>query len=156
MRIVQRVDGELDVTRYPRGSVDSELDDGAQMITGVWDLGGIEVTFDGRFSGWNANPDSPILGLMKSVYHDLYGVDPDAVSVHAGTECGMIQAAYPGMDAISVGPTLLDVHTPGEKLEIATVKKLVDLLTETLVHIPEVGGQTTPTLAGSSTGASQA
>ena len=137
MGIVQGANGELDVTCYPRSSVDTELDDVAQMIASVWDLGGIEVTFDGRFSGWKANPDSQILGLMKSVYHDLYGVDADAVSVHAGTECGVIQAAYPGMDAISVGPTLKNVHTPSERLEIATVKKLADLLTETLVRIPE-------------------
>jgi dipeptidase D len=137
MGIVQGLNGELDVTCYPRSSVDTELDDVAQMIAGVWDLGGIDVSFDGRFSGWKANPDSPILALMKTVYHDMYGVDPDVVSVHAGTECGVVQAAYPGMDAISVGPTLQGVHTAGEKLEIATVKKLTDLLTETLVRIPE-------------------
>jgi dipeptidase D len=136
MGIVQGANGELDVTCYPRSSVDTELDDVAQMLSSVWDLGGIKVTFDGRFAGWKANPDSAILALMKSVYRDLYGVDPEVVSVHAGTECGVIQGAYPGMDAVSVGPTLLDVHTPNERLEIASVKKLADLLTETLVRIP--------------------
>jgi dipeptidase D len=113
------------------------MSDVAQMIAAVWELGGNGVAFDGRYPGWKANPDSPILGLMKDVYHDLYGMDPDVESVHAGTECGVIQAAYPGMDAISVGPTLQDVHTPNERLEIATVKRLADLLTETLVRIPE-------------------
>jgi dipeptidase D len=137
MGIVQGANGELDVTCYPRSSVDSELDDIGAMIAGVWDLGGIAVTFDGRFAGWKANPDSQILALMKNVYHDLYGVDPNVESVHAGTECGVIQAAYPGMDAISVGPTLQDVHTPAERVEIASVKKVADLLTETLVRIPE-------------------
>jgi dipeptidase D len=137
MGIVQGAGGELDVTSYPRSSVDPELDDLGQMISSVWDLAGVQVTFDGRYPGWKANPDSPILALMKNVYHELYGVDPDAVSVHAGLECGVVQAAYPGMDAISIGPTILDVHTPNEKLEIATVKKLWDLLQETLVRVPE-------------------
>jgi dipeptidase D len=137
MGIVQGAGGELDVTSYPRSSVDTELDDLGQMISSVWDLAGVQVTFDGRYPGWKANPDSPILALMKNVYHELYGVDPDAVSVHAGLECGVVQAAYPGMDAISVGPTILDVHTANEKLEIATVKKLWDLLQETLVRVPE-------------------
>jgi dipeptidase D len=145
--IVQAVDGELDVTCYPRSSVDTELDDVAQMIASVWDLGGVEVTFDGRYPGWKANPDSPILGLMKDVYHDLYGQDPNVVSVHAGTECGVVQARYPGMDAVSIGPTLLNVHTTGEKLEIATVQKLADLLTETLTRIPEAVSQPTPAAA---------
>jgi dipeptidase D len=145
MGIVQIEDGELDVTCYPRSSVDTELDDVAQMIGSVWDLAGIQVTFDGRYPGWKANPDSPILGLMKDVYPGLYGVDPDVESVHAGTECGVIQAAYPGMDAISVGPTLQNVHTPSERLEIATVKKLADLLTETLLRIPEAVATTPST-----------
>jgi dipeptidase D len=139
MGIVQGVDGELDVTCYPRSSVDTELDDVAHMIASVWDLAGMEVTFDGRYPGWKANPDSPILGLMETVYHDLYGVDPENVSVHAGTECGVIQAAYPGMDAISLGATLKDVHTPAERVEIDTVKKLNDLLLETLRRVPEKG-----------------
>jgi dipeptidase D len=73
MGIVQAADGELAVTCYPRSSVDSELDDVAQMIASVWDLGGIEVTLDGRYPGWKANPDSQILALMKSVYLDLWG-----------------------------------------------------------------------------------
>jgi dipeptidase D len=139
MGIVQGANGELDVTCYPRSSVDTELDDVARMISSVWDLAGVQVTFDGRYPGWKANPDSPILALMKDAYHDLYGVDAQTVSVHAGTECGVIQAAYPGMDAISVGPTLLDVHTPNERAEIATVRKLSDLLTETLVRVPQAG-----------------
>ena len=147
MGIVQGANGELDVTCYPRSSVDTELDDVAQMIASVWDLGGIKVTFDGRYPGWKANPDSPILGLMKNVYHDLYGVDPDVESVHAGTECGVIQAAYPGMDAISLGPTLQNVHTPSERLEIATVKKLNDLLLETLKRIPEEEAKPAPSPA---------
>jgi dipeptidase D len=145
--IVQGIDGELDVTCYPRSSVDTELDDIAQMIASVWDLGGVEVTFDGRYPGWKANPDSPILALMKDVYHDLYGVDPDTVSVHAGMETGVIQAAYPGMDAISIGPTLQDVHTPEERLEVASVKKLADLLTETLGQVPTKAAQPAPSPA---------
>jgi dipeptidase D len=139
MGIVHAAGGGLDVTCYPRSSVDTELDDVALMIASVWDLGGIPTTFYGRYPGWKADPDSPILGLMETVYHDLYRVDPGVVSVHAGTECGVIQAAYPGMDAISLGATLKDVHTPAERVEIDTVKKLNDLLLATLKQIPEHG-----------------
>jgi dipeptidase D len=160
MGIVQGTGGELDVTFYPRSSVDSELDDVAQMIASVWDLGGIDVTYDGRYPGWKPNPDSPILALMQSVYHNLYGKDPNVVALHAGLECGVIQSKYPGMDAISIGPTLQDVHTPDERLEIATVQKLADLLTQTLVQIPSATAQPaeapTPTSGGQSAPASGA
>ena len=94
-------------------------------------------TFSGRYPGWNPNPDSPILLLMQDVYKEMYGQDPEVTAVHAGLECGTIVSKYPGMDAISIGPTLQDVHTPNERLQVATVKKLNDFLLETLKQIPE-------------------
>ena len=136
MGIVKGENGTLEVTCYLRSSVDTELDDLAQMIASVWDLAGIEVAFSGRYSGWNPNPNSPILLLMQDVYQELYGQKAEVVALHAGLECGTISAKYPGMDAISIGPTLQDVHTPNERLEVATVQKLVDLLQETLERVP--------------------
>ena len=137
MGIVAGADGEMKVTCYPRSSVDTELDDLNQMIASVWDLAGVPVTITGRYSGWNPNPNSPILLLMEDVYQEMYGVQPEVTAIHAGLECGTIVSKYPGMDAISIGPTLQDVHTPNERLLIATVKKLNDLLLETLQQIPE-------------------
>ena len=137
MGIVKAADGQLAVTYYPRSSVDTELDDINQMIASVWDLAGVDVAISGRFSGWNPNPDSPILLLMQDVYKEMYGQDPKVTAVHAGLECGTIVSKYPGMDAISIGPTLQDVHTPKERLQVASVKKLNDFLLETLKRIPE-------------------
>jgi dipeptidase D len=135
--IVNAADKRLAVTAMSRSSVDSELDDVGQMITSVWDLAGVDVVLSGRFAGWNPDPDSPILLMMKQVYHDMYGQEPAVTALHAGLECGAIVSKYPGMDAISIGPTLHDVHTPDERIEIVTVKKLNDFLLETLRQIPE-------------------
>ena len=139
MGIVKAADGQLTVTYYPRSSVDTELDDINQMIASVWDLAGVPVTISGRFSGWNPNPNSPILLLMEDVYQEMYGQEPEVTAVHAGLECGTIVSKYPGMDAISIGPTLQDVHTPNERMQVASVKKLNDFLIETLKQIPEKG-----------------
>ena len=137
MGIVNIGDGKVEVRYYLRSSVDSALADLGQMIASVWDLAGFEVVFSGAYSGWNPNPNSPILLLMQGVYQELYGKDPKVSAVHAGLECGTIVAKHPGMDAISIGPTLLDVHTPSERMEVASVKRLHDLLIETLKQIPE-------------------
>ena len=137
MGIVKAADGQLAVTYYPRSSVDTELDDINQMIASVWDLAGVPVTISGRFSGWDPNPNSPILLLMEDVYQEMYGQEPMVTAVHAGLECGTIVSKYPGMDAISIGPTLQDVHTPNERIQVASVKKLNDFLIETLKRIPE-------------------
>jgi dipeptidase D len=135
MGIVQIADGQVTVTCYPRSSVDSELDDINQMIVSVWDLIDIPVTISNRFSGWAPDTESPILLLMEDVYEDMYGVAPELTAVHAGLECGTIVATYPGMDAISIGPTMEEVHTVNERLEVATVQKLYDFLIETLQRI---------------------
>jgi len=137
MGIVNAADGKVTVTYYPRSSVDTELDDINQMIASVWDLAGVPVTISGRFSGWDPNPNSPILLLMQDVYKGMYGKAPDVTAVHAGLECGTIVSKYPGMDAISIGPTLQNVHTSNERMLAASVKKLNDFLLETLKQIPE-------------------
>jgi len=135
--IVNVADGQAAVTCYLRSSVDSELDDLSQMVASVWNLAGVEVGFSGKYSGWNPNPDSPILLLMEQVYQEMYDEEAVVTAVHAGLECGTVVSKYPGMDAISIGPTLLDVHTPNERIEVASVQKLYDFLIETLKQIPE-------------------
>ena len=121
MGIVRAVGGELEVVFYSRSSLYDALDDVGQQITSAWEPAGIDVSLVGRYPGWDPDPDSPILGLMQEVYQDLYGQEAGVEAVHAGLECSVIGAKYPEMDMISVGPTLLDVHTPDERLEVATV-----------------------------------
>lgn len=133
--ILKAEDGALSLTCFPRSSVDADLDAVAETIAAAWQAIGAEVTASGQFSGWNPNPGSPILTLMKQVYADKFGAEPKVGAIHAGLECGAIAATYPGMDAISIGPTLRDVHTPGERLEVASVEKLYALLVETLMRV---------------------
>jgi dipeptidase D len=137
MGIVQVADGKLAVMCLSRSSVDTELDDIGAMVSSVWELAGAQVELTGRYPGWPANPDSAILGLMKAVYQELYGQEPQVAAVHAGLEPSVIGGTYPNLDMISIGPTLVDVHTPDERMEIATVQKVYDLLLATLQQIPE-------------------
>ena len=95
------------------------------------------MDYSGRYSGWKPDPDSPILALMKQVYSDLYGKEVEIEAIHAGLECGIIHAKYPDLDMLSFGPTLVDVHTPDERLEVASVPEVMELLAETLRRIPQ-------------------
>ena len=137
MGIVQGQAGILDVSYYMRSSVDSSLDDLGAMVSSVWDLAGAEATISGRYAGWAPNADSPILALMEDVYADMYDQAPVVSAVHAGLECGTVVAKYPGMDAISMGPTIQNVHSPDEALHIPSVKKTMDFLREVLQQVPE-------------------
>ncbi len=130
-------DGQMQLVCYPRSSVDSELQDMEQVITSIWALAGYPAEITGWYAAWTPNPDSPILGLMQSTYLELFGVEPSVSAVHAGLECGAIGGIYPGMDMISIGPTLENVHSPSERLSIPSVDKLMQLLTTVLQHIPD-------------------
>ncbi|MDD4652622.1 MAG: aminoacyl-histidine dipeptidase [Methanothrix sp.] len=136
MGILKAENGEFWAGFYVRSAIDSARDDLGNMILSVFELAGGNVSFAGSYSGWAPNPDSPILGLMKQIYLDKFGHQPKVIAIHAGLETSVVGEKYPGMDMISVGPTLLDVHTPNERLEVLTVPKVYDLLSETMMSVP--------------------
>ena len=77
---------------------------------------------------------------MRNTYINLFGSKPEVTAIHAGLECGLILGKYPEMDMISVGPNLSGVHTPSEKVEIASVQKFMKLLYQVLENVPVKGG----------------
>jgi dipeptidase D len=129
-------DGTFTAGFLVRSAVNSARDDVEQMARCVFDLAGFEAVRKDAFTGWKPNPDSPLLALMQSIYRDLWGHDAEVVAVHAGLETSEFGAAEPGLDMISVGPTMEHVHSPDERLEIASVAKVYDLLVATLQRIP--------------------
>lgn len=137
MGILKAEAGQFTAGMYVRSAVDSARDDVRQMIESVFGLAGAQVTNHDAYSGWRPDPGSAILGLVKNTYKDLYGVDPGVAAIHAGLETSVVGAKYPQMDMISVGPTLVAVHSPDERLEVTSVKKVYDLLVETLKRMPE-------------------
>jgi dipeptidase D len=136
MGVVTTEDGFVEAINLARSSVDSELTDAGMMVISDWDLAGGQYAITNRYPGWDPNPDSPLLGLFEETYNALYGVDASYVAIHAGLECGTAASKYPEMDLISIGPTLIDVHSPTERLQISTVPKIVDLLVGVLGQIP--------------------
>lgn len=86
----------------------------------------------GRLSGLGADPESHLLAVTIEAYEKLFGNKPLVRSIHAGLECGLFLRKYPWLEMVSFGPTLRGVHSPDERLEIASVDKFWKLLTETL------------------------
>ena len=94
-------------------------------------------TFDseGHVPGWAVNPNSKPTHIACEAYKHLTGTDMIVEPVHAGVECGAFAEKNPHLDMISVGPTLLDVHTPNETCKIEDVKITTELLIEILERI---------------------
>jgi len=110
----------------------------ADEIVSLFALSGTVAEKAGHYPGWEPNPESPLLALCRSVYAREFGVESKVQVIHAGLECGLIAARYPGVDMVSFGPTIRGAHAPGERVEIATVGHCWPLLQAILAAVAAV------------------
>jgi dipeptidase D len=106
-----------------RSSVESAKQDVMNMVAATFGLAGATVTHGAAYPGWKPDLASPLLAVAKTVYRETFGREVEVKAVHAGLECGIIGEKYPGMDMLSLGPTLQMVHSPEERVDIASVEK---------------------------------
>jgi dipeptidase D len=111
-----------------RSSVASEIEEIAHTVRSAFELGGASVRTSDGYPGWKPNLASPILKVAQDTYQTMFRKAPAVKAVHAGLECGIIGERYPGMDMVSFGPTMTGVHSPDEKLEVASVPKFYEFL----------------------------
>ncbi len=128
--------GELMIACLTRSSVESSKMDLANALRACFELAGCEVSLSGNYPGWTPNIDSPILRTMEDLYEKLFSEKPKVVACHAGLECGILGANYPGMDMISFGPTIHGAHSPDERVSISSVQKYWKFVLEILKEIP--------------------
>jgi dipeptidase D len=125
------------ITTSQRSSVKSKLYDAVDTMKSLFSLTSARTSTSNAYPGWEPDTDSEILRITKSAYRELFNEEPKIKAIHAGLECGLFLEKYPKLDMISFGPTIKDVHSPGEKLEIATVNKFWELLKNVLAKIPK-------------------
>lgn len=136
MAIVKAEKGILEIVCLLRSSVDSAKLSLGNRTQSIMELAGMKVSHEGSYPGWKPNLSSPILKTMKEIYNKKFGKMPEVKVIHAGLECGLIGAVYPGMDLISFGPTIRFPHSPDEKVNIPSVGKYWDYLLDILENIP--------------------
>ena len=97
-------------------------------------LAGAVVKHEGEYPGWAPAAVSPVRDACVASYKKLFGVEPKVKAIHAGLECGLFTEKFPGLDMVSFGPTLRGVHAPGERLDLASLDKFVDLLVDVVTN----------------------
>ncbi|MDR1553669.1 MAG: aminoacyl-histidine dipeptidase [Prevotellaceae bacterium] len=137
LAIVKSESGKIQVKCLMRSSVDTAKLDLAEAMESVFRQAGAEVEFSGGYSGWKPNMNSPILGVMRETYKELYNRTPEVKAIHAGLECGIFGGIYPNWDMISFGPTIRHPHSPAEKVNIESVDKFWKFLVATLKNAPK-------------------
>ena len=108
----------------------------ATQLESCFNMAGMKTTLSASYGGWDPNPDSEILSLLQKVHKEQNGKEAIVQVDHAGLECSVILGKYPGMDVVSLGPTIRSPHTAKERFEIATAEPFWNLLVQTLEEIP--------------------
>ncbi|WP_085535727.1 aminoacyl-histidine dipeptidase [Massilibacteroides vaginae] len=115
-----------------RSSIESNKLAVANQVAATFLLAGAKVTHGDGYPGWAPNAESLIMQVAQDSYKRLFGKEAAIKAIHAGLECGLFLEKYPYLDMISFGPTLRDVHSPNERIQISTVdlwwKHLLDVL----------------------------
>jgi dipeptidase D len=107
----------------------------ARSVATLLRTAGFGVEQSGDYPGWKPDPASDIVRKCQAVHQEILGQMPELVAMHAGLECGVIGEKHPGMQMISFGPQIVDVHSPSERLKISSVAPFWAFLTGLLERL---------------------
>ena len=135
--VVSTENGKAVLVFSPRSSVESLQEETVSLLNRTASLFGFETAIDGRYPGWEYKDDSKIREVFIDSYKNLFGGNLKVEAIHAGLECGLFSAQIPDLDAVAVGPTLTGVHTPDEKMELASFERFYSLLEDVLKRLAQ-------------------
>lgn len=95
-------------------------------------MAGASQAVRGDYPGWAYRKDSPFRDTAVEIYRRMYGKEPEIQAIHAGLECGLLMDKMPGLECISIGPDMKDIHTTEEKLSISSTGRVWDYVLEIL------------------------
>ena len=133
--IVNIGNGEASVLILARSSNETMMEYLQEMQECCFGMAGMKVEYGGQYGAWQPNFSSPITATMVKVYKETFGEDAKVQVCHAGLECSILSGKLPELDCISLGPDLTDIHTPRERLHIASTERTWRLLLGTLKRL---------------------
>jgi dipeptidase D len=135
MGLATTADGAVEIAFLTRSSIDASKDALSERIAATARLAGFAPAHSNRYPGWKPEPGAPVVGLVSKVHEELFGRPAVVKAIHAGLECGIIGEKYPGLEMASIGPSMWDVHTPGEHVSIPSVARFWTLLRAVLERL---------------------
>ena len=132
---VVKLGDRLNVTLSVRSSVNSEKREVLDQLKKLAEMFDASYTEDGAYPAWEYKKESRLRDVMVSTYRDLFGKDAKVEAIHAGLECGLFTEKLPGLDCVSIGPQMHDIHTSRERLEIASTERTWKFLLEVLKNL---------------------
>lgn len=133
--VVNTYEEEAVLTFSNRSSLGSKLDELQAILEDTASLFSAESKITGRYPEWQYNPESLLRDVFVKTYEELYHKTPKLRAIHAGLECGIFAANREGLDIISIGPNMYDIHSPKERLSIPSSYRTFEYLIHVLENI---------------------
>jgi len=128
-------DDFVEIETSQRSAIESSKLAAGRMVSTIFGLAGFAAENTGGYPGWKPEPASDIVRKSQAAHLEILGKTPELVAMHAGLECGVIGEKHPGMQKISFGPHIVDVHSPSERLKISSVEPFWKFLTGLLERL---------------------
>jgi len=135
LAIINTTGDTVEIVTSQRSAIASSKNAAADMVATVCRLAGFDTELNTGYPGWKPDPNSDIVKVLQRAHKKVFGEDGKLIAMHAGLECGVIGEKYPGMQMISFGPTIVDPHSPNERVQISTVATFWKLLKTALEEI---------------------
>lgn len=128
LAIIREENGELVILLSQRSDKPQGLNWLIAKSEALARLVGATITTGDGYPGWPPDPASPLLAKAREVYRELFGTEPTVRLIHAGLECGIIGSITPGLDMLSLGPTVRNPHSPEERLHLPSLDRFCPML----------------------------
>ena len=129
---IAKLGDRFSVTFSVRSSVNSEKEELLGQLKTLSEFYEGAYAQSGEYPAWEYKKDSVLRDTMVRIYRQMYGTEPKVLAIHAGLECGLLGEKLPGLDCVSIGPQMHDIHTSREKLDIASTRRTWEFLLEVL------------------------
>jgi len=126
---------ECKIVSSVRSSIDSAKDALTAKVCYLSEFLGGDCVTEGDYPAWEYRKESKLRDIMVDSYKELFGDGPEVKAIHAGLECGLFYEKIEGLDAVSFGPTMKDIHTTEEVLSISSTARMWDYLVKVLENI---------------------
>ena len=121
--ILNTTEDEVTASFSVRSSVQSEKENLIDQLRCVSVSAGGSLEVQGDYPAWEYRHDSPLRDIMVDVFEEQYGRKPVIQAIHAGVECGLFAGKMPGLDCVSFGPDMKNIHTSRESMDVASVQR---------------------------------
>ncbi len=122
--ILNLLEDKLTFSSALRSSVDSAKTALMRKFDMVAKAFGCEISVHGQYPAWEFKRDSSFRDELVRLYEEMTNEKAIVETLHAGVECGLLASKLPGLDAVSIGPEMYDIHTPKERLSIASTERI--------------------------------